>query len=1187
MADEGDNRGRAPLFLALIVAVGLWPMWYALSLSPVSRDDVVWITRSALQEPRWWDWVFRQSHFVGYRPLTALSFTLDSLLGGYEMLPYRATDILLHAMCAAAIFSVYRRLAPSLPAWGGLSASALFLLHPVTGLVVPHLARRSYSLATLLSLVGLSLVLSARSWRGQLVALLALLGAALSNEAAVTALPIAAAAVGLRHGRDALIRALGACGAAGVALLALRYAVIGGLGGYEVDEGASAAQIAVSTWEGLIGLATFRDGVAALPEPFASIVVFGVVSLLVVPSFAREIPRGELDRQAFSGGLLMWGWLLLFTAVYLPQGVFFPRQLYMPLAPLSLAVGIASALAVREGTYRQTAISAAISAVVLSLCWQSPVLWGIDPAQRACWRQNDRMIRQMGDAIGELPPRSIINVVAPYYKRPSIEALRAHDEEESRMAGRHAMTWLAKVHDLKFGAVTLVSVDPRRDVPSMSLRGEGEGVEVVLAEGASLVKTTDAARVTSEGGVDVITPEIKTSAGRPAYLYFDDGLSGRLTPLSACEGCGEGGFKSRADERYPGPPPFEDAPLSLPVPSDDRDGTLSGGALLPDGRDGVNTAKGADRIVVSFDAPAGLGPILSASLELPVVPKGGSAPLSLTIRSAKTLDAASLAGPALSQESVEWLVGEPWPDPFQQMTARSERTDPSCAPLQRRTPDLAPLLARREEGDPIVLVIEATAGELAIWDSTRVMGEECEGPLTPLLDLSTTLRSTLQGKELLSRPTARAVTLSLYPRLDLEVEVELWPEGAEGERKSFAGRAVAGQPLTMPLDGLSPDTSYRYRLRLRRSASDPFEEGPERSFHTARPPGSSFVFTMSADVHLLNMEHRRAYSSMHLLKQTMARVALDEPDFHIDLGDSFNGESYRSYDAPDTEEIFRRHLDMRPYFERISAPILPVLGNHEGEQGWRVRARDPLPDLSSLARAALFPGPPVGDFYSGLGGTGPGGEPLGNCYAFTWGDVLFVALDPYRYTEKKPHKTDGSPGTGDRWDWTLGEAQYQWLVRTLEESDAPFKLVFAHQVTGGTNDYGRGGRLAAKSFEWGAGPKALAKHRPGWPRSIHRVLADTGVTAFLHGHDHVFAFEPALDGVSYITVPQPGDAQYDQGHGPRSDIAEGSTVLENSGYLRFTSSPGSLSVEYIRSFLPGDGEDGQVAFRYDFAQGSM
>jgi hypothetical protein len=1151
--------GRTAAKLGLLVAVGLWPMLYVLNLAPVSRDEVLWITRGAYTSSRWWDWVLAQSHFVGYRPVTALSYTLDSLVGGFHMLPYRATDLLLHAFAAVMVYLVYRRLTPRLPAWGGLVSVAFFLAHPVTALVVPHLARRSYSLATALALLGVWVLLGPARRGRELWGVVALAAAALSNEAAIVAMPAAALAVGLREGGKAGWRVLGLTVGAGVLLLGARLSVLGGMGGYEVEKGSRWALIVASTWKGLFGLGVMRSGTEPLPDMLAALLVFAAVSGLVLPMFARDQPLDEGAR----GSLVAWAWLVAFTVVYLPQGVFFPRQLYMPLAPLALLLGIAAAeAAMPSSRERRWALLGALTLCAAAFAWQSPVLRGPDPMQYACWRKNDALVREMEAKLTELPPRAVIHTLIPYYDRPDIEALRAHDEEDSRMVGKQTLTWITHVYGLKFAETIFVSADPRSPTPQAFLHEpEGEPLYVTLPPGGEVVKASSEAEITPGPDGVTIRPQLKVHLGRPAFLFFHDGLSSQLVTL-VCSDCGESGFQSRADVRYPHPPVFPDGPVDLEVASDGGDGTRSAGQLLVDGREQVNRAGDQDQIVLTFDPPDEMVQApLSAHLVLPVVARGGRGPVSLRL-SAEGADS-----------TVEWSLPEPWPDPFDGMPARDKRTSPLCAPLQRRSPELAPLLRELAgrpgwAGHPLEIVIEAVQGELLVHDFQDVTGEECGGRLTPRLELLPTLRSALAGKELLSRPTDRSVTLTVWPRIELELAVEYWPQGGEGARQSTEIlHARADEPALIELAGLSPGTAYRYRLRYRLPGGA-FEEGPERTFHTQRGPGEPFVFTVSADVHLLNMEQRRAWSSMHLLRSTLERAAQDEPDFHLDLGDSFNGESYRSYDAPDDEEMLRRYLEMRPYFEAVDAPLFAVLGNHEGEQGWRLVEHNPLPDRSLRARRALFPNPTGGD--------------AENYYAFQWGDVLVVALDPYRYTERKPHRIDGGPGSGDRWDWTLGRQQYDWLVKTLEESQAPFKLVVSHQVTGGTNDYGRGGRLAAKSYEWGAGPKAFAKNRPGWERPIHKVLADTGVTAFLHGHDHVFAFEPPLDGVAYITVPQPGDAQYDQGHGPRSELESDATVVENSGYLRFTSSAGSLRLEYVRSFLPGDGTSGEVAFTHEF-----
>lgn len=658
--------------------------------------------------------------------------------------------------------------------------------------------------------------------------------------------------------------------------------------------------------------------------------------------------------------------------------------------------------------------------------------------------------------------------------------------------------------------------------------------------------------------------------------------------LAACTGCGdrEREFQSRADPRYPAPPADPDGPLDVSVARDEDDGVRTAAGFQADGRGDVLRAAGDAAIVLRFDVHAGAAAPELALLHLPVIPEPGAGPLELRIRGLG-------AGDAPTSAAVTWSVPEPWPDPYARHERRGERAPLVCAPFERTSPDLAPVVAELlASGAPrLGLVIEALSGELQVQDRAEIADPECPGVVASRLTLHPTLRSTLAGREMLARPTDRSVTVSLVPAVDLEVTVDVWST-PEDLRTTPARTLPAGEAAEIVLDGLQPSTAYRWRARYRRPGGEVSEEGPEHTFHTARSRGERFTFTVTSDTHLLNLEHRRAFSSMHLLRTTMTRIGAAEPDFHLDLGDIFNGESYRSYDAPDAEEMARRTLSLRPYYELADAPVIVVPGNHEGEQGWRIAAGDPLPALATRARQAAFPSPVPSDFYRGNAQQEPEVGVPGDYFAFEWGDALIVALDPYRYTPRKPHTIDDTAGTGDRWDWTLGREQYDWLVRTLEESRATFKLVFSHQVTGGTNEYGRGGRQAALfnkqrgSYEWGGrdpgGADVFDRKRPGWGRPVHQVLAEAGVTAFVHGHDHVFAFEPPLDGVGYLTVPQPDDARYDRGHAPRSRIDKGARVIENSGHVAFTVSPRELVVEYVRSYLPGDGPDGRIAFRHTF-----
>jgi hypothetical protein len=205
-------------------------------------------------------------------------------------------------------------------------------------------------------------------------------------------------------------------------------------------------------------------------------------------------------------------------------------------------------------------------------------------------------------------------------------------------------------------------------------------------------------------------------------------------------------------------------------------------------------------------------------------------------------------------------------------------------------------------------------------------------------------------------------------------------------------------------------------------------------------------------------------------------------------------------------------------------------------------------------------------------------------YAWTWGDALFVVLDPYWYSIEKPR-----PGEGN-WDLTLGEAQYRWLEQTLQKSQAWYKFVFAHNLVGGMDQNMRGGIEAADKYEWGGrnadGSWGFADERPGWDAPIHQLMADNDVTIFFHGHDHLFV-KQELDGIVYQEVPQPSYASYDRtGSASQYGYTHGD-VQGCCGYLRVAVSPAAVKVDYVRSYLPADENEqrqsGQVSYSYTVA----
>ncbi|MBA2320772.1 MAG: hypothetical protein H0V89_06415 [Deltaproteobacteria bacterium] len=515
------KRWRAVLPLAVVCLVGIWPHLYVLGLWPESRDAVIWITRGDPFSLGWPRWVLLSDHFVGWRPVTAFTYTLNGFFG-WAAFPYRVTDLALHVGCAVLVDRVFRRWLPGLPRWGGLVAASALLVHPVATLVVPHLARRAYPLASLFGLLAILEVIRPvrRPW---LIALFLALAAG-SNESAFVLFPIAAWILGERsEDRTRWIREIGPSIAAGGLLLVARLLVTGGIGGYRTP-GASFTDIGLSLGEGLVGGAVMRSDLPGLPAAVSAGSFVGAALLLLVP-------RIGMPSEASRASAVCAGWILATVALFGTQGVYFPRQVYILLPAFALLVGIASAeAAVRTGV-RRAALALGAAVAVSGAVWQSPVWRGPDPLQQAVWRAHDHLVRDLVADLRELPASAIVHAVLPTYRRPEMESLRARALDEDRLQGRHAVTWASEVADVRFGDLALVGSDARAGEPIGVLREAPEGPAVLIPPGASIMWTDGVRepRETPEG--TLIFFDSASKPNRLPWLYLHDGQTGHLVSL--------------------------------------------------------------------------------------------------------------------------------------------------------------------------------------------------------------------------------------------------------------------------------------------------------------------------------------------------------------------------------------------------------------------------------------------------------------------------------------------------------------------------------------------------------------------------------------------------------------------------------------------------------------------------------
>lgn len=410
----------------------------------------------------------------------------------------------------------------------------------------------------------------------------------------------------------------------------------------------------------------------------------------------------------------------------------------------------------------------------------------------------------------------------------------------------------------------------------------------------------------------------------------------------------------------------------------------------------------------------------------------------------------------------------------------------------------------------------------------------------------------------LGRPTKNSVTASVLSYANREAVIEY----GLGENRTLSRTALfklsAGQPSEVVISNLEPDSRYVYRLKFR-EASDQWALGEWASFHTQRPVGKGFTFTMQADPHL-------DYNTEPVLYlRCLANALGDRPDFHIDLGDTFMTDKHRG-----RETAAAQYVAQRFYFGQIahSAPLFLVLGNHDGESGkWLDGSPDNLANWSNGLRKKYYPNPVPDGFYGGNTKADSVSGLLQNYYSFEWGDALFIALDPFWYSVRQ------KGGTEDNWGRTLGREQYDWLAATLSKSRAKYRFVFLHHLVGGLGREARGGAAAALWYEWGGkspdGQDLFKEKRPGWAMPIHELLVKNKVNAVFHGHDHLFVKEE-LDGIVYQEVPQPGYARYDntrsaEEYGYKTGVIQGS-----SGHLRVRVEETKATVDYVRAYLPAD-----------------
>jgi len=449
--------------------------------------------------------------------------------------------------------------------------------------------------------------------------------------------------------------------------------------------------------------------------------------------------------------------------------------------------------------------------------------------------------------------------------------------------------------------------------------------------------------------------------------------------------------------------------------------------------------------------------------------------------------------------------------------------------------------------------------------------------------------------QVLGRPTNTSVAVSVLSSQEIAAFVEYGTSKTRYTNKTDQLQTAPNSPAVFEIKGLRAGTKLYYRVNYRGASDSKFVNGKQYSFTTARKAGSTCTFSVHGDTH---PERAGKMFNAELYGVTLANIARQQPDFHIMMGDDFSIDPLigkGQADKANVEKIYSAHRNWLTT-ATSSVPLFLVNGNHEQAAAYLLDGTETNPAvLAGNARLKYYPLPAPDSFYSGNETPIAGIGLPRDYYSWTWGDALFVTLDPYWHSSnpvdnvagvEDPSATKGGGGGKKKnggtstatdsaapadttsntngkvknlWSIGIGDEQYAWLKQTLESSKAKYKFVFAHHVMG----TGRGAIEVSTNYEWGGndpkGQSTFAKERPNWELPIHDLMVKNKVSIFFQGHDHIFCTQER-DGLIYQSMPNPADDTFSMFN---DDAYKSGTKAPNSGHVRVTVAPSQAKVEYF------------------------
>ncbi|MEQ1505886.1 MAG: hypothetical protein ABMB14_26865 [Myxococcota bacterium] len=428
---------------AVLLVAGVWPFHEMLAWLPWGADATKWIARGSLDDPNWWRWATASKHFVGYRPITALSFVANHATTGYAGWGYRGTDLGLHLATGAATFAAYRALTGDRSVFGLVPVLVLFG-HPAAEEVVPYSARRSYLLALALGLSAVvvwvhTLDAVGRKRVAGAIGAAVLVGAAvLSNEVAYAIVPVLALIAALaapsggptprwdRSAAMALAAMFAPIAVVTAAAIAARRVVLGTYGGYakrffafvhdhtpmwrELDRW-EPRRIAEACWRYTLD----PVGVSGADPLYGHDAV-----LIVLTIWLGWVALGTpIARRADPTTRIRWvlaAWVLGSGAIVVLSQTWFWRQSYPVLVPLGMVVGLGLrdvADGLRQNRWIHLPGLAAGAGLLLGMGWNGPLWTGMDREAHQAAITGTPVVHQVERLLGGIQGPATVYLVAP------------------------------------------------------------------------------------------------------------------------------------------------------------------------------------------------------------------------------------------------------------------------------------------------------------------------------------------------------------------------------------------------------------------------------------------------------------------------------------------------------------------------------------------------------------------------------------------------------------------------------------------------------------------------------------------------------------------------------------------------------------------------------------------------------